>query len=149
MGKSPWVWDAFSVPSARRSGAARHQFDLPEVTFDACAIATRAISPQHRAMPAFLRTLLQPMNLAALVTWMAVALGLQAEDVTYRPLMWLLLAGYLSALLACDFIPLHRRQPGLAALMAIEATCALALVWLAPRGGTAPVLLVVLVAQLA
>jgi len=100
-------------------------------------------------MPNALRTLLQPMNLAALVTWMAVALGLQAEDVTYRPLMWLLLAAYLSALLACDFIPLHRRQPGLAALMAIEATCALALVWLASRGGTAPVLLVVLVAQLA
>ena len=34
-------------------------------------------------------------------------------------------------------------------LLALQAACALALVWLAPRGGTAPVLLVVLVAQLA
>lgn len=100
-------------------------------------------------MPPVLRTLLQPMNLAALITWLAVALGLRFEDAAYKPLMWALLLGYLLALLAGDFVPRHRQRVGVALLLAIQAACALALVWLAPRGGTAPVLLVVLVAQLA
>lgn len=100
-------------------------------------------------MPNALRTLLQPMNLAALITWLAVALGLQLEDAAHKPLMWALMFGYLLALLAGDFVPLHRQRLGVAALLAIQAFCALALVWLTPRGGTAPVLLVVLVAELA
>lgn len=100
-------------------------------------------------MPTVLRTLLQPMNLAALLTWLAVALALRAEDAALKPVMWALLLGYLLALLAGDFLPRHRQRIGSAALLAVEASCALALVWLAPRGGTAPVLIVVLVAQLA
>ncbi|MCY7355200.1 MAG: histidine kinase [Lysobacter sp.] len=100
-------------------------------------------------MPSVLRTLLQPMNLAALLTWLAVALGLRAEDAAHKPLMWALLVGYLLALLAGDFLPRHRQRIGVALLLSIQALCALALVWLARRGGTAPVLIVVLVAQLA
>ena len=100
-------------------------------------------------MATVLRPLLQPMNLAALVTWLAVALALRAEDVTRQPLLWTLLLGYLLALLAGDLVPRHRQPAGRAVLLAIEAIFALALVWLAPRGGTTPVLLVVLVAQLA
>lgn len=95
------------------------------------------------------RTLLQPMILAALVTWGAVVLGLQAEDAQHRPLMWALAIVYLVALLGVDFAPprLERRiaTPGLV----VQAVCALTLIAIAPRGGTAPVLLVVLVAQLA
>src|SRR5690606_27325138 len=100
-------------------------------------------------MPVILRSLLQPMHLAALVTWLAVALALRAEGVALQPLMWMLLVAYLVALLSADLLPRERWPWFGAGLIAIEAVCALALVWLAPRGGTAPVLLVVLVAQLA
>lgn len=101
------------------------------------------------AMPVFLRSLLQPMNLAALVTWLAVALALRAEAHPLQPWLWTLLVAYLVALLSADLLPRQRWPWFGAGLIAIEAVCALVLVWLAPRGGTAPVLLVVLVAQLA
>jgi len=112
-------------------------------------IASGTRTGQHGAMPAVLRTLLHPMSLAALVTWLAVALALRVEDPALRPLLWALLVTYLIALLAGDFLPRQRQRIGCALLLAVEAVCALALVWLAPRGGTAPVLLVVLVAQVA
>ncbi|MCA1713621.1 MAG: histidine kinase [Gammaproteobacteria bacterium] len=100
-------------------------------------------------MPTALRTLLQPLHLAALLTCLAVALALRAEDAADKPLMWMLLLGYVLALLAGDFVARFWQRSGRAMLLAIQAVCALALVWLAPRGGTAPVLIVVLVAQLA
>ncbi len=96
-----------------------------------------------------LRTLLHPMNLAALVTWLAVAISLRAEDAARLPLLWTLLATYLMALLGGDWVPRHRQRVGRVLLLATQAVCALGLIWLAPRGGAAPVLLVVLVAQLA
>lgn len=133
----------------RRRSPGGHDIDLPEVTFCHCVIASRASAPQHGAMSTVLRSLLQPLTLAAMFTWLAVALGLRAEDAGHKPLLWTLLLAYLLALLCGDFLPRHRKRIGTAVLLAIEAACALALVWLAPRGGTAPVLLVVLVAQLA
>lgn len=135
--------------AARGTGAGGHRSPVPEVTFCANGIAPARCASQHGGMPAVLRTLLQPMNLAALVTWLAVALGLQLEAPAHRPLMWMLLLGYLLALLAGDFVPRARQSIMAALLLAIEASCALALAWLAPRTGTAPVLIVVLVAQLA
>lgn len=101
------------------------------------------------AMPTHLRATLQPTHLAALVTWLAVALGLRAEQAAQRPLMWTLLLAFLVMLFAADFVPRRHQRLGVPLLLALEAACALALVWLAPRAGTAPVLLVVLVAQLA
>ena len=100
-------------------------------------------------MATVLRTLLQPMNLAGVVTWLAVALGLRAESDLHKPLMWTLLLVYLLGLLVGDFLPRQWQRLGVALSLVVEAACALLLVWLAPRGGTAPVLLVVLVAQLA
>lgn len=100
-------------------------------------------------MPPFLRTLLQPMNLAALITCLAVGLALHVENVADRPLMGSLLLAFLLALLSADLVPHRWRDVVLPLLLTTQAACALALVWLAPRGGTAPVLLVVLVAQLA
>ncbi len=100
-------------------------------------------------MPPFLRTLLQPMNLAALITCLAVGLALHVENVADRPLMGSLLLAFLLALLSADLVPRRWRDAVLPLLLTTQAACALALVWLAPRGGTAPVLLVVLVAQLA
>ncbi|PJJ97397.1 two-component sensor histidine kinase [Lysobacteraceae bacterium NML91-0213] len=96
-----------------------------------------------------LRPLLQPMVLAALVTWGAVVLGLRAEDPQQRPLMWLLAAIYMVAILAVDFAPRTLARQVQTLGLALQAICALALVGLAHRGGTAPVLLVVTVAQLA
>lgn len=100
-------------------------------------------------MPSFLRPLQQPMNLAGIFTWLAVALSLRVEEGTHEPLMWALLFGFLLAVLAIDFLPRHRQRIGVSVLLAIQAGCALALVGLAPRAGAAPVLVVVLVAQLA
>lgn len=92
-----------------------------------------------------LRTLLQPLNLAGLLTWLAVALSLPADDAA-DPRAWAVLVAFLGMFFAHSFIGANR--PRLAAgLLALQAACALALVALAPRGGTAPVLLVVLVAQ--
>lgn len=96
-----------------------------------------------------LRALLQPMILAALVTWLAVVLGLRAEAAGQRPLMWTLAALYLAALLASDFVPRRLARRIAPPALLVQAICALALIALAPRGGTAPVLLVVFVAQLA
>ncbi|MDQ3288076.1 MAG: histidine kinase [Pseudomonadota bacterium] len=99
-------------------------------------------------MPPILRTLLQPMNRAALLTCLAVALALRAEQLSNLPLMATLLLTYTAALMAVDLVPRRWRETGVALLLATEAACALTLVWLAPRGGTAPVLTVILVAQI-
>ncbi len=100
-------------------------------------------------MPAALRTLLHPMSLAGIVTWLAVAMALRIEDPTLRPLQWTLLVAFLIGFLGGDFLPRPWQRNGRALLLATQAFCALALVWLAPRGGTAPVLLVILAAQIA
>lgn len=96
-----------------------------------------------------LRALTQPLLLAGLVTWAAVALGLPVEQSTRPALMWSLALAYLAAFVAIDVLAGRWQQRLRMPLLALQAACALALVWLAPRGGTAPVLLVVLVAQLA
>ncbi|NZA25023.1 sensor histidine kinase [Luteimonas sp. SJ-92] len=98
-------------------------------------------------MPAALRTLLHPLNLAAVVTWLAVGLALRTESAELsRPLVWTLLGLFLAAMLGADYV---RRRRWRLALHALQALAALAVIWLAPHGGTAPVLLVILVAQLA
>ncbi|WP_460832118.1 sensor histidine kinase [Lysobacter humi (ex Lee et al. 2017)] len=98
-------------------------------------------------MPPVLRTLLQPLNLAGMLTWLAVALSLGAERGDLVP-TWAALAGFLLLFLAHSFIGEQASRRS-AAIIALQAACALAVVALAPRGGTAPVLLVVLVAQAA
>jgi len=96
-----------------------------------------------------LRAPKDPMLLAGLVTWAAVVLGLRVEQSTQPVLMWTLATVYLLAFLSADLLPRRWERWVLPVALLAEAGCALALVWLAPRGGTAPVLLVVLVAQLA
>ena len=96
-----------------------------------------------------LRAPQEPMLLAGLVTWAAAALGLRVEEATQPALMWTLAAIYLVAFLSADLLPRRWERRVLPVALLVEAVCALVLVWLAPRSGTAPVLLVVLVAQLA
>lgn len=98
------------------------------------------------SMRALLRHLLQPLNLALLLTWAAVGISLPADAHQQLALCWCLMVVFLLASLFCD-LPWFR--PWLVnTLLAIVASSAMALVWLAPRTGTSPVLLVVLAAQL-
>lgn len=97
---------------------------------------------------AFLRVIFQPLNLPALLTWLAVALSLRHDSAGDGLWQWLAMAGFGLAFLIGDFVPRNRRMTT-ALLLAAEAVCALAVTWTAPRGGTAPALLVILSAQLA
>jgi signal transduction histidine kinase len=136
------VWAA----SGSRSAADSHYRAVPEVTFAAARIANAAHSPQHAGMRALLSHLLRPLNLALLLTWLAVGLSLQDAKPQSLALCWGLMVAFLVASLVCDLPQLRPRHVN--ALLMFIAACALTLVWLAPRTGTTPVLLVVLAAQL-
>jgi signal transduction histidine kinase len=95
-----------------------------------------------------LRVLFQPLNLPAMLTWLAVALSLSFEKEGGGALAWLAMGGFAAGFVIGDFLrPQQRVAIGL--LFALEAVCALIVVWLGPRAGTAPALLVILAAQLA
>ena len=98
-------------------------------------------------MRGHLAPLLQPLNLAALLTLLTVAASIHGELGSQRPLAWALLAAFSVLFLLIDALSGRPwlRATGYAAL----AVIALALVALAPRTGTSPVLLVILVAALA
>src|SRR5690606_35551014 len=145
-------------PASRGGGAARspggHRSAVPEVTFfpasialpGACTAAWRSL-PRRPAMHGTLRALLQPLNLAALLTLLTVGVSLNYEVGEAWPAAWALLAGFSLLFLAID--RLDDRPRLRAAGYVLLALCALAVVALAPRTGTAPVTLVILVAALA
>lgn len=85
------------------------------------------------------------MNLAGLLTVGAVALSFGLEPTPHAAARWIALAVFCGLLLCDDLLPAAWRT---AAILA-QATAALALIRLEPGAGTAPVLLVVLVAQAA
>ncbi|MFT4248513.1 MAG: hypothetical protein QM581_10900, partial [Pseudomonas sp.] len=91
-----------------------------------------------------LRELLDPMSLAGLVTIVAVALSFGFGASAHELPRWLLLGTFAAIFVGHDLLS----RPWLrhAALLA-QAACALALVWLEPRAGTAPILLVVVMAK--
>lgn len=102
---------------------------------------------QHGRMHDRLRQALAPLNLAAAFTLAAIGYGLRLEvEASQRPLVWLLLAVTLLAILALDWMPRH--SPLRAASYVLQAACGFALIWMAPRTGIAPVVLVVLIAEL-
>ncbi|MEO8011377.1 MAG: histidine kinase dimerization/phosphoacceptor domain-containing protein, partial [Dokdonella sp.] len=94
----------------------------------------------------FVRQLVQPLHLALLLTWVSVGLSLGVDPEVRLAECWALLVVFLVASFLCDLPRL--RSGGKLALIAVEALAALALIWLTPRSGAAPVLLVVLAAQL-
>jgi signal transduction histidine kinase len=148
LGGSRRRWPPSSSGAWPPRSPAGQESDLPEVTFDADRIASTAAGLQHARMPERMRQLLQPLNLAAMLTLVTVAVSLRNEAGTSMPLAYALIGAYLAAFLACDVVPPQRRWMQ-AALYAFAAACAFALVWVAPRTGTAPVLFVVLIAALA
>jgi len=99
-------------------------------------------------MPGRLRSLLQPLNLPALLTWLAVLLSLRYDDDAERAAQWLAMALFLAAFLGHDLLPPARPRWRLP-LFALECLSALAVIWLAPTGGAAPALLVIVAAHLA
>lgn len=99
-------------------------------------------------MHAVLRTLLQPLNLAALLTWGSVALAMRAEPDTHATAIAGLMGLYLLLLLSNDF-PAIASRVSQAFLLGLQGACALALCFIATRNGTTPVLLVIVAAQVA
>lgn len=97
-------------------------------------------------MPRLLRELFEPMSLAGLFTVAAVALSFRFEASPDAALRWLLLGLFTVVFVGLDLS--RRGWPRHAALVLMAAT-ALALVWLEPRTGTAPVLLVMVIATAA
>lgn len=94
-----------------------------------------------------LRGLLHPLNLAGLFTWAAVAFTLRYGPPEQLALRWSLALLFLFAFFGEDWVP--RRSPAHVFLFLVQALSALALIWLSPKMGVAPVLVVMLVASLA
>lgn len=89
-----------------------------------------------------LRSLLQPLNLAALCTLFAVALSLRWMPPEHVLAGWMLLATFTAAFLLHDLVaPRHPRLGH--ALLVLLPLLALLLIRLSPRVGTAQVLLVI------
>jgi len=127
--------------------ADRHRSAVPEVTFCGLPIAVGSSGGQHAAMPYFLRRWMSPLTLAGVFTILAVGLSFGFSSDPGVLLRWGMLGLFLMLFLLHDLLP--ARSPWGLPLDVVQAGVALALLWLAPRTGTAPVLLVVLVAHLA
>ncbi len=93
-----------------------------------------------------MRVLLQPLNLAALITWSAVALSTRVVTAEHVNWAWMLLVAFLVAMLV-DGLPRVRRSRAAWVPMAVEAVAALGVCALSVDAGAAPVLLVILAAQ--
>ena len=142
-----WVMEPSSARIDAVAVAVGHRFDLPEVTFCARGIAKPAPHQQHGGMSWLRRILLQPMNVALLLTWLAVWVSFSGIPPVHRTATAVLMCVFLLAAL----LP----QPGshgdkwkTPVLIGVQTLCGLALVYLAPHSGTTPVLLVVVAAQL-
>jgi len=119
---------------------------VPEVTFCAGPIAAGVRGGQHLAMPSLFRHLLRPLSLAGLATVLVVGLSFAVQR-NGAGLSLLLLAVFLLLFVVHGWASVPSRVRAVAAVL--QALLAVVLVALQPRTGTAPVLLVVLVAQLA
>ncbi|MBD9537551.1 sensor histidine kinase [Stenotrophomonas sp. STM01] len=93
------------------------------------------------------RGLLHPLNLAGLLTWLAVAFTLRYGEAAQLPWRWGCAAVFLAAFLVATALP-HRTWRR-KVLLLVEAVSALALIRLAHYSGVAPALLVMLAAQIA
>ncbi|MBB5886327.1 sensor histidine kinase [Xanthomonas sp. LMG 8992] len=96
-------------------------------------------------MNRFLRDLIEPKRLAGLLTVATVLWSFQFAPHTLAPWRWIAAALFLLPLLGAHYLPVRWRD----AALWLEAAAAMVLVWLEPHVGTAPVLLVVVVAQVA
>lgn len=98
-------------------------------------------------IPSPLRAMLQPLNLPAVLTWLAVGLSLPMDRSAQLPGAWLAMVAFLIGFFGDEWFGTARARRG--GWFALQAASALGVCALAPRGGAAPALLVILVAQLA
>ncbi|WP_371180697.1 sensor histidine kinase [Xanthomonas sacchari] len=96
-------------------------------------------------MNRFLRDLIEPKRLAGLLTVATVLWSFQFATHALAVWRWIAATLFLLPLLGAHYLPARWRD----AALWVEAAAAMALVWLEPHVGTAPVLLVVVVAQVA
>ncbi|MEG8065326.1 sensor histidine kinase [Xanthomonas hortorum pv. gardneri] len=131
--------------TASTTGAAGHRSHLPEVTFCMRTIAEWPRGRQHRRMNSSLPHLLHPLRLAGAFTIAAVALSFMPDASAHGAWRWGVLAGFTALFLLHSLLrPLPVLRNG---ALLLQAVLALLLVWMEPHAGTAPVLLVLLVAQ--
>lgn len=102
---------------------------------------------QHGRMSERLKQLLQPLNLAGLLTWAAVLLSFRVEAGGLTSARLALMVTFIAAFLLLGQPLLSRGLRNLG--LWIQLITALALIAAAPRTGTAAVLLVVVAAQVA
>ncbi len=95
-------------------------------------------------MSRLIRKLLEPMSLAGLCTIAAVALSFGFSTSPHGWLRTTVLVGFTALFVAYDLMTTTRLRT---VTLLLQAALALLLIWLEPRAGTAPVLLVMLVAE--
>nr|WP_096376191.1 histidine kinase [Lysobacter enzymogenes] len=129
--------------------ARAYRCGLPEVIFCRRPVASAAGAAQHgRMSPSSpLRAMLQPLNLPAVLSWLGVGLSLPYDSGTPQPLVWAVMGAFLIGFLGDELFGVQRARRG--AWFWLQAVAALGICYLASRGGAAPALLVILVAQLA
>jgi len=118
---------------------------VPEVTFATLGVANPRHPAQHgamRRMPEFLKTLLQPLPLAGLLTILTVGYSLRFVEASHRPAALMLLGVFLLLFVALQLVPDRRRLPQQLILLAMPPVI-LALHGLSLRVGASPVLLVI------
>lgn len=93
-----------------------------------------------------LRSLFNPLNLAGLFTWAAVAFTLRYGPSDQLALRWALALTFLFAFFGEEWVA--RRSAAHIVLVAVQAASALGLIWLSPNMGVSPVLLVMLIASM-
>lgn len=129
-----------------------HHAEVPEVTFCRPTLVSVPSRAQHRDMAIPLKPLLQPLNLAGLVTLGAVGLTLPRDAGTAMLLAYALLAAFALLMVLDELLaPWWSRDARVRDNLRIVAMAmiALSLFWLFPRGGAVPIVTVVLAAVMA
>ena len=125
---------------------AGHLRDLPEVTFACTALVAVPRLAEHGGMR--LKSVLLPLNIAAIVTVAAIAATLVGLPPSHWPLAYGLLLAFAVLMLLSDLLPAAPRAVHNAALV-LMAVITLFLLWQYPRSGALPILSVIWAAMIA
>lgn len=124
---------------------AGHLRDLPEVTFFHARLVAGGRSTEHGGMR--WKSLLMPLNIAAILTVAAVGATLSGLPPAHWPMVYGLLLAFGVLMLLADLAPSAPRWTHHAALVAMAAI-ALFLLWRFPRSGALPILSVIWAAMI-
>ena len=125
---------------------AGHLRDLPEVTFACTALVAVPRLAEHGGMR--LKSVLLPLNIAAIVTVAAIAATLVGLPPSHWPLAYGLLLAFAVLMLLSDLLPAAPRAVHNTALV-LMAVITLFLLWQYPRSGALPILSVIWAAMIA